>query len=68
MTKLQIKYSVHNFIWNAKYVGKILMFQVALVLMTAGVIFAYQIWTHSHLEFKYTPQVISPIVLPAEGK
>jgi hypothetical protein len=51
MTKLQIQDSIHDFIWNAKYVLKVLMFQVALALMICGVLYV--------LNFKIT---VSPLV------
>lgn len=58
MSKTQIKDALHDFIWNAKYVGKVVMFQVALVLMILGVLYI----GNFRLELKPVVTVISPIV------
>ena len=56
MTKLQLKDSIHDFIWNAKYVGKILMFQVALALMICGVLYV--------LNFKVSIEPLVTVISP----
>ena len=56
--KVDAKDAVHNLFWNAKYVGKVLVFQAALVLMILGVFYI------SNWSIKITPNVtiVSPIV------
>lgn len=56
MTKLQIKDSIHDFIWNAKYVLKVLMFQVALVLMICGVLYV--------LNFRVSVEPVVTVISP----
>lgn len=58
MTKLQIKDSIHDFIWNAKYVLKIVMFQVALALMICGVLYVLNF----RVSIEPLTTVISPVV------
>lgn len=55
---LAVKDSIHDFIWNAKYVAKVLMFQAALILMILGVFYVMNF----HVEVVKNVQVISPIV------
>lgn len=58
MTKVQLKDSIHDFIWNAKYVGKVIMFQAALALMILGVFYCL------NFKVQVVPlvQTISPVV------
>ena len=58
MTKVQMKDALHDFIWNAKYVAKVVMFQIALGLMILGVFYVM------NFKVQIVPlvQTISPIV------
>lgn len=59
MTKLeQTKDAFHNFIWNAKLVLKVVMYQIALALMILGVLYV----TNFKVSIVKNVQVISPIV------
>ena len=61
MTKLQVKDSIHNFVWWTGIVAKVIMFQVAVALMVLGICYL----ANFRLQLVPLVQTISPV---AEGK
>lgn len=60
MTKVQkVKDSVQNFLWWAGIVGKVLMFQVAVILIVLGIFYI--------ANFKVTIEPIVKVVSPIGG-
>ncbi|TVL99541.1 MAG: hypothetical protein CV087_17430 [Candidatus Brocadia sp. WS118] len=58
MTKVQkIKDDIHNFLWWAGIVGKVVMFQVGVALMVMGVLYI----TNFKITIEPLVKVISPI-------